>query len=553
MTTRLEQQLHRRYAGAPESLARALRTALVDPELPRVTRKELARTLDDRPPAPSPTVGVVAFPVVAPGTDWGCVYRAFATDSPRHDLTPVPAELGDAVRTWLDTTLPRVGFAGLHLSLSGPPPGDAWSGRSCEAALAAAALSWALGVAPADVVVTGALGAPGAVTAVDHVDDKAALVRADRPSATLVHAGDADADTLWDAVLPGWRAARDHVARRSLLARARAAREALEAHDHARAADLAARVLAEDPDDDAVRARALWSRGAVHLHHGRADAGLADLDAAIACLPAWTDHADDPAEDLVAEELVAWSLVARIDTGRVREAWTLGTATLAALDGVARRGRRWRWVALQVAGSTHRAALALGDVVGAHVLLRDWALGRAVLADQRARSLGDHGEVRRRGGDVHGASIALHEARAALPDAGPGRAVTARFLDLLAARIDADATRPTPPARPDDPVWPGLAFALLACRRAAAARSELAALHALPAVRGSLPLQWVVGAEVAWHVLHGGAGKGLVDGLRRDVAGWQVDDPELAALLARLADRPEAVDLQAFRTRSPYG
>lgn len=543
--------LRRRYHGAPDSLRASLRLLAEDGALPRVSRREYRRALGALEPPAAVRVGVVPFVVVVPGTSEGCVYRAVATDGWRADLSAVPADLGRRVRAWLEASFPAVPFVGVHLHVSGPPPGDGWDGRSCELALAAAALSWAVGAeVQHDRVASGALGEAGQLVEVGHLPSKVAVIAHDLPGSQLATPQGSAVEPVFDQLLPGWQQAIARVALRGASRRAAEAQEALEARLFPRALELADRLLAEAPEDPSVRGRASWVRGAALLHLGRAEEGLVALEAARAALPGWEDHAEDPAEDLVSEELEAFTLVALVDTGHVAQALALGQHTLGRLTQVESRSRRWRSVALQVAGSTHRAALACGDLALATDLLLSWNLGAALLLDQRARALGDLAEVHRRGGRLPEARRFVEEARGALVEAHDPGGATARYLSLFDARLDADLRRPTPPARPAGPLWPELGFRLLATR---AGLEDLSALHGLPEVRASLPLQWVVASEAAWHALHDGPGRAVLAAVRADLATWEVDEPDLQALLRRLAEEPTREDLQELRRRAPYG
>lgn len=533
--------LRRRWLGAPERLGRALRDAAGEPGIPRATRRELERALARVEPAPRGR-GTVPFVVVVPGGEDGAVLRVVATDLPRGDLTPLPPPRQDRVRAWLAATFPDLAFDGLRLHVTGPGPGpDTWQGTSWEAAAACAAVSVVLGIVPdPGVVVTGALGDTGALSAVAHLDAK-------RPIAadvgTLHHAEGPIAATL-DRVLPGWAAARAQAASRGHAARARAAWGALQAGDHVGAAREAAR--ATDAQDVATRARVAWVLGALALHGGDAEAGRAHLERAAALVPSWHDHPDDPPDDLCREEIAAYRAIALLDAGHAAEAHALGIATLATLDPP-RPHRRHRWVRLQVAGSTHRAAIALDRLDEAERLLRDVVLGDAALVDQRARGLGDLAEVARRRGDAATASALLDAADEALAQADDARR-TARFLALFRARLDAETGRAVPPPPPGGPLWPDLGLRFLATRHGA---EDLRELLALPAVRGSLALRSVAAGEIAWHALHDGPGAALADRLADWIA--PTGDPAVDALAPRLRQGPDADALRAVRRRTPYG
>lgn len=78
-------------------------------------------------------------------------------------------------------------------------------------------------------------------------------------------------------------------------------------------------------------------------------------------------------------------------------------------------------------------------------------------------------------------------------------------------------------------------------------------LHQLPPVRASRVLQGVVAAETAWHALHELPDADVLDLVRQDIATWEVDDPGLAALHARIVEAPQREDLVELRRRAPYG
>ncbi len=542
-------ELRRVLHGAPDTLRSRLRELADLPSLPRISRREYARALAAVEPPGLPQAGVVPFVVVAPGSGTGRVYRAIATDGSRPDLTPVPRALDEAVTTWLSATFPEVGFAGLHLHVSGPPPGAVWDGRSCELALAVAGLSWALRLPLApDVALSGCLGVPGSIEPANHAADKQDVLHRDLPSARLVEA-DLALQALLSAVLPGWEEARSQHADAQPERWAREASDALTRRALDQALQLADRALSAAADP-ATHARAAWVRGSTLLHLGRTPEGLATLESARTLLPSWESHADDPAEDLVQEELEAYVIVALLDAGRPRAAYELGTTTLTRLDRSSTRGRRWRSVALQVAGSTHRAAIALGALGDALRLLQTWNLGVARLHDQLARALGDLAEVHRRAGRLPDARQALTEARASLPDAQDHGGATARFLTLFEARIDADQLRPFAPPRSGGPIWPELGFRLLATR---SGDESLTELYALPAVRQSPVLQSVVASEAAWHVLHDLPSGAVFEAVRHDLAQASCDDNSLTALWQRLVESPQRDDLVELRRRAPYG
>lgn len=538
------------WLGAPERQRRALEEALGRPDLPRASRRELTRALDRLRPAPS-GLGVVPFPAVVPGTRDGAVYRVVAATAARGDLARVPDAVVQRVRAALQAALPALDPSGVVLHVSGPAPdGGRWSGRSVELALTAAVASWALGVPPRDdVVVTGAVEG-GRVTPVAFLDDKRALVARDLPGARLAHpVGPLEA--ALDAVLrDGWR---DALVLQSAVTPARRARVALEAargREDARALAEAEAALAGADGDPAIVAQARWARAMVHLHAGRAHDADADLDAVAAALPAWAEHADTPPAGLAREELVAHAIVAWIDQGRLAAALARAKATVAQLDGLPERPERVRFVTLSVAGSGHRAAIALGDLDLAASLLLDHGAGRSRLHHQLARVLGDLAEVRRRQGRPDAARALLEAARRALPDAAPDqRDLTARFVDLFEARLDVDAGRPAPAPPADTPPWPRLGFELLAARRSADPAAALGRWAQDPWVRSSLPLRWLLAEAAAAAVVEG---HDAARGLLYDVGRWSVDDPDLAAHLQAVSARPDEDDLRAFRARCPY-
>ena len=536
--------LVRRYQGAPESLARALRAA-IDTAPSRLDRRELTRRLAAIEDAPSPSIpGVASFPAVWPGGDDGCVYRIIVTDGPRHDLARPPRAQVDRVSSWLAETWPDLDIEGAHVQLSGPPPGERWSGRSCELALVAALVSWSLGLPTrTDRVSTGCVGAPGRIADVAHVPEKQQLVGRDLGAdAVLVHPSAIDHDAaraLDDLLGSTWRTAYGTRAERTASRRARDARQAYQARRYKEAARLAEAVLSP-VHDVAARARATWVLGAIALHDGRAQQGLEYLAEALQLVDAWEEHDDAPPEDLTAEEMTAHLVVGLLDAGQVRAAWQLGQRTLAHLGEPRRRTARWRFVMLQLAGSTHRAAVALDAHDDAAELLAHYNLGRAALDHQRARALGDLAEVHRKAGRLHEGRTWLHHARRALRDTRDHeRAATERFLHLYAARAGLETPDPHAPT-----LWPGLGLRLQGALRSPTPQADLTRLVHQPAVRQSAALRWVCVSACA----HVSGTEALIESLCTD---WTVDD----AALTDLITRARAGDLDAARAlarRCPY-
>ena len=510
-----QRRLERRYAGAPESLRRALGEASSDAALPRLTRRELGAAAEAVVLPASSVVGQIRFPAVVPGGDDGCIYLAVASEVVRSDLTPVPLDLAQRVQRFAAETWPRLSTRGLRLYLSGPGPGSRWSGRSCELALTVALLSAAVGVRPRPwVVLTGTVEGKGDCGPVDAMPEKEALVARDVPRGHLIDGGRPLDEVLSTALEPGWREAIHPEGERTARRMARRARAALDEHRYEEAERVAAEVLAMQAGVSA-RAIAWWVRGAVALHEGRADDGLAALDAVLALLPAWADAETSPPEAWAREEIVAWFLVGLMDAGRVRAALQRGEATIASMGSPARRDARWRNVMVQLAGSTARAAVAAGEFGVARRLLTEVCLGRAGVDQQRARCLGDLAEVHRKSGDLNAAKACLVEAREALLDMPvAGRPRTAVFLDLYEARIGG-------PVRRLDGIWPGRGFAVLEAERAGDVDTLLALTHQSAA---SFALSWVCVAAVSR------VSDSVPRALRELLATWQVDDARLAEL-----------------------
>jgi hypothetical protein len=494
-------------------------------------------------------VGEVRFPAVVPGTADGCVYRAVASELPRGELTPVPAQTEATVRARVSARWPTLPVHGLRLFVSAPEPGDVWQGRSHEAALLCALVSAATGVPPRHgVVVTGALSDNG-IDAVGEMAGKAVLVRRDVDGGRLV-SGPSDVDAMVDAALDlGWRAA-VQPRRRSGRRLARRARVALLEGDF-REARARARQALEVGGDAASEALDHWVLGAVALHEGEADVGVAALEAAMARADAWDLAEGAPPEAWTRQELTAWLLVGAIDTGLVVRARDWGMAALRDLRvrvpgpidvdvPAPYRDARWRMVALQLAGSTHRAATALGELDLAATLLRDISLASAVLDEQRARCLCDLAEVHRRSGALGRAARCLDEAEDALLDTSAAeRPRTRRFLALYRGRLAlARGESPGVRAEPGDGVWPGIGLSLLV----AEAARDVPAVQALldrPVVQGSQPLQWACVAALAR------LGAPVADTTR----GWRFDDPTLAGWAVDAAT-PDAV--RGLAERCPY-
>lgn len=529
-------RLRQRYAGAPESLVRALREA-AESDLPRLTRRELRAAADDVVPPLSSVVGQVRFPAVVPGGDDGCLYVAVASEVVRSDLTPVPPDLGRRVHDFAAQTWTRLSTRGLRLYLSGPGPGPTWSGRSCELALAVALVSAATGVRPRPwTVLTGTLEATGQTGAVGSLEEKRELVARDAGDGTLIEGGAAIDSVLEQALDPGWREVVRPRGARTARRVARRARAALDAHRYAEADELAADALDLQPGPSAL-AMAWWVRGAVALHQGRAADGLTALDAVLGALPAWTESETSPPEAWAREEIVAWFLVGLIDAGQIRAALSRGQATLDGMGTPSRRDARWRSVMVQLAGSTARAAVATGDLALAEHLLRTVSLGSAELDQERARCLGDLAEVYRKSGDRGRARSCLLEAREALLDMpAEARARTALFLDLYDARLGGPLVDPPPG------VWPGRGFELVAAERA----SDLARIVALAeASADSAALLWVCVASA------GVVADEVPTALRALLERWHTDDPSLDAI-ANAAASGDAAAMNELGSRCPY-
>lgn len=533
--------LEARYAGAPESLWFALTDASA--RAPAILdRRDLLRARD-RVRLPSPSPGLVPFPVVQLGAADGLIYRVHVSDGPRHDLNVAPQELVTKVTDWVRASWPELPIAGARLHFSGPPPGPRWQGSSCELALAAALVSWSLGLVPgAAVAVTGALGAPGRLIDVLGVEDKRALVQRHLGGelicpATCAH----DAAAALDRLLGDrWRATLQQRTHSDASQRAREALDHFFAGRRARAVETAA-PIERGPHDPSVRARAAWVLGAIDLHEGRGTSGWARLQAARDLVGGWEQHPDDPPDDLTREELDAYLVIGLLDAGRLDEAVTLGRAALVALGQPDAPHRRWRHVAVQLAGSLHRALIATGQPDEARELLRHYSLGRARLAEQRARAHADLAELERREGRHEAARRALGDAREHLRSVPEhARPLTARFLDLYAARQGA-----TLPADPDGPLWPELGLELITTCAATDAADRLRAHWRRPEVQGSFALQWVVLAEL----IGAAASRPELIAVRDElVEAWQPGDAPLRTLLSQRSPS----SLQEIRRRCPY-
>lgn len=531
--------LQARFLGAPESLLAHLRTLLDTSELV-ADRRDLNRAIEQLAPRCTSHAGRVAFPV-ASGDD-GLLLHAIATFGVAgHSLAPAAEE--HTARAWLAATLPGVDLSTLTLGVS---RADGWTGSSCEAALVAAAISLLLdrppkqrhaltghcdGSAPALV--------PGKQRATREAWGAEGVLLCTSPHAPLTTC----LDQLLGADWRGGVLALHAESPRLQLARAWGRHQ----KHAAESAQIAERLLAQDLPP-ALLGKALWMRGAQRLHLGEAVEGLGDLQQAFSLLPAMADDAEF--ELLTREELVSILQIALLDNGRVREASDLGHTTLEALAGVSERGARWRMACIQVAGSTARCLVPLGDLLGALRLVDTWSLGLAQLPDQHSRAHGDRAELLRRLARLPEARDALAEARRALLDTDIAlRGPNQLFQTLFATRLDL-AERAQVAVPMVEGIWPGLAFRC--CAALLAPDVDAALLPLRP--QASLPLAWLWTATVTEAMLRGEQVPKTWPAARDILDAMRFDDPALDTLRHALAatPHPDRTDLTEWARRCPY-
>jgi tetratricopeptide (TPR) repeat protein len=400
--------------------------------------------------APFAQVGAGAWPT-------GALVQVVATRLPAPGSKPVPPPLVTRAWAWL------CDLAGAHdqpvpasVCYLDPPPMLELSGDSPGLAVAAALLAHVLDRAPRRAVVASAALPEERVTApivraVDLRPEKATVYALEAPDVPFVLAAARMdvTDNLAAWFGDTWRA---DLARTLGTNAWRLANDAWKSY-RARSYDVAEReaeqaIALGGPERSLGYA---WLvRGACRLHRAETGPALEDLLEAERRLSALHDEGEDPPDPWELEEVQAFIGVALLDAGRPQDAIARLEPALARLRAERRRDRTWRFVALQVAGTLHRARVLAGDLEGARRALEEVSLGEARLQAEAARCLGDLAEVLRRTGDPEGARQRLDEAVEALASAESGaRPHTRRFLDLYRARAGLAA----PTAAIEAPNW----------------------------------------------------------------------------------------------------
>jgi len=362
---------------------------------------------------------------------------------PRRPLAPDIA-LSDATQRWVAGLVgvgdPRIlNLPSLHVTA--PPPGITIQGPSGQLAAAVALLSHLLGLAPREpVLCSGGLGEPGKLAPVKLLEEKRSILDLEAPGQRRVLVGaPRDAQALLARWLgSAWREELEQVLRLSPQA---LAMEALATHRRDRPLAEAKAREAIGLGQGHTRALAEWVVGACRVHAGQASQGSELMERAAQVLAGEPSPGDAPLEAHTVEELLAFQGIGLLDRLEVRCARDLLEDALARLDALPRPfDRRAAYVALQVAGSLHRARLLDGDLDGAERALLDWNLDQALLPQEEARARADLAELYRRAGRLDEAREQLACARARLRHARSGeRAFTGRFQRLFRVRAGIEA------------------------------------------------------------------------------------------------------------------
>lgn len=421
--------------------------AYIPSEPSRARRKELERLAAALTPKQlERAVGVMHFPVVVPAD----------TGFPGA-LVSLRAELGKCPRPNPDEAAVRSAL--LSLGLESAPEltfridtrGLALEGASLQLAALIATVSRLIGREPLISIASGLVRDTDVLPA-DDLEAKSRIIENEAPEvpSLLPTSPTPVLELLQTAFGPDVMVvltAACKVSATALVAEAKSQRDEDRSHaDQLAASAIAAGATGLDLAD------AHWVRGAIALHHARTDDALAHFDAARQGL----DNAPGRRRRFIGEELESFAAIAELDRLRPSRAVSVLERALERLDAVAESDRDARWdeVRIQVAGSLARAVLMVGDLGRAIALLNE-SQRLSDVPQERARTLGDLGDLYRRAGRLAEAHEALAAARIALEDIPSivQKNWTMRFIELFEVRAGlAEPHYPIVPTRWRD--WP---------------------------------------------------------------------------------------------------
>ncbi len=385
-----------------------------------------------------PRVGVAWFPVVhQPG---GAV-EGFLVQVVVGGGRPI--EGAEALAAWFGGLLPEAEaeVRALSIGIEGLPEGFEVRGHSLQLAAAEALVSHFLQRPAASArVSSGGLGADFcALSPIDQVAVKRRICALEAPGAVATVVEASAHLELSSAFGSAWRGELAAALGASASALSRDARRAYLDRKYPRAERLAE--LALDTEDLPL---ARWVRGACRVHRG--EQGLEDLELAFEALR----HSEE--EAWLGEELEAFLGIALLDELRPVEARPRLERALARLED-ARRDRRFREVAVQVAGTLRRVLQLLGEVEDALQVHQTWVLGHAHQDHEHSRALIESAALElalERPGVERTLELAERQLAHCSSDE---RAVTRRYIEVQRVRagLSSSARKGEPPDWSDFP------------------------------------------------------------------------------------------------------
>ncbi len=401
----------------------------------------------------TPQGGRMYFPVVLEGPIAGTIATVGVAPWVEGDRDFSESVFAARVRPWLVRTITdwtgaeataveeRLKTVAIRWWEGRAAPSHTLSGESADLATAVAVVSHLTGRAPdAAWILSGALGAPGVLKAVDQRDVKREIARIEAPGVPAERIVYIDAQRaqalmaldLFEQVLGGGlKASLAAAVGESATSCLDKARTLWENRSEAAAARMAERALDLNPTSH-QRAFARMVIAAQAIHEGR-------LDAADELLQVPYGLEVDSRSGWSRYDLEAFRVrvaMRELDALHFEVARTLMVGVLEWLGGRERESRPddWHRVAAEAAGTLATVRAVSGDLVGA-IAARRRALDEGP-PQEEARSRMQLAELLSRTGDADGAREELGAARAALRQvpAGEGRLRTERFLRIAEIR-----------------------------------------------------------------------------------------------------------------------